>query len=99
MKSKMFRILKIAIVVMMILAIIFCFAVSVDFHHLDTCHEHHCMKCTMIHMAQSIMHITVGITVNVISILLISRFFCAIYKLKISILVNTLITQRVQFNE
>ena len=91
-------ILKMLIIIVSI-SLIYSFIVSQDFHHLDTCNDEHCHKCSAIHYAQNI--VKLSITILIYSFIYSFVDCCLSYlHEEIEVFVQkSLVFQKVQFNE
>lgn len=88
-----------------ILCILLCFIsiainiIAIDKHHLENCHEHDCSRCTLIQIA---INLSKNFKLIMINVILINIIFNLTYKIKAeinSIINNTLISCKIQFNE
>lgn len=98
MKFNLYRILKIVLVIMMVVTISFSFIISSDNNHIDTCHEEHCIKCAIIHIAKSIVHTIITLKYVIVKFLLIQYVMakCHYTFFKTD---DSLVYKMVQFNE
>lgn len=87
------------IIVLFCVSLIFSSIVSQDEHHLETCHDEHCTICNIIHIAQSIISLSVAIIVTAFVGFLIHFLLSRIYKEKKNFVFKSLVFQKVQLNE
>ena len=99
MNKKIIRIIKITAVVLMITTLICSLIVSQDEHHLEACHEDHCIYCAIIHIAQNIISLSIAFVVAVLIGILIYFFLSRIHKEQKIFLQSSLVFQKVQLNE
>lgn len=99
MSKKTLRIIKVAVVIFVIATLIGSLIVLQDTHHLETCHEHHCIYCQLIHIAQNIINIVLTLVIILELGILIYFFLSKIEKEIVTFIHLPLVFQKVQFNE
>ena len=99
MNRKLFKALKLAIIVLIMTTLVFSIIVSQDEHHLETCHEEHCAHCMIILMAQSIISISIAFVIAIVIGALIYMFLARIHKEQEIFMQDSLVLQKVQLNE
>lgn len=99
MNKKILKAIKIAAVVFIIVTLVFSLIVSQDEHHLETCHEDHCIWCSFIHIAQNIISLSIAFVVAVIIGVLIYFFLSRLHKEQVVFVLVSLVFQKVQLNE
>ena len=99
MNKKLLKVIKIAIIVLMVATFVFSFIVSQDEHHLETCHEEHCIWCSIIHIAQNIISLSIAFIVAVVIGVLIYFFLSRLHKEQVVFVLISLVFQKVQLNE
>ena len=91
--------IKIAVIILILFTLIFSIIVSQDEHHLEDCHDEHCVYCAIIHIAQNIISLSIAFVVTVMVGFLINFFLSRLHKEHaVSVLVS-LVFQKVQLNE
>ena len=90
---------KIAMIVFIIAALILSIIVSQDEHHLETCHEEHCIWCNIIHISQNIINLAIAFIIAVVIGVLIYLFLSRLHKEQIIFVQSSLVFQKVQLNE
>ena len=99
MNKKMLNAIKIAVIVFIIGTFVCSLIVSQDEHHLETCHEDHCIYCTIIHIAQNIISLSIAFIVAVVIGVLIYFFLSRLHKKQVVFVLSSLVFQKVQLNE
>ena len=99
MNKKILNAIKIAFIVFIIATLVCSLIVSQDEHHLETCHEDHCVYCTIIHFAQNIINLAIAFIVAIIIGVLIYFFLSRLYKEQKNFVQSSLVFQKVQLNE
>lgn len=99
MNKKILKVIKIALVVFIAATLTFSLIVSQDEHHMETCHEDHCIYCAIIHIAQNIINISIAIVIAVVIGVLIYYFLSKLHKKQIVFVQSSLVFQKVQLNE
>ena len=99
MNKKILKIIKITIIILMVTTVVFSLIVSQDEHHLEICNEDHCIYCEIIHMAQSIINLSIAFIVAVVIGVLIYFFLLRLHKKQIVFVQSSLVFQKVQLNE
>ena len=99
MNKKILKAVKIAVVVLMVATLIFSLIVSQDEHHLETCHEEHCVYCAIIHIAQNIISLSIAFVVAIVIGVLIYFFLSRLHKEQEIFVQSSLVFQKVQLNE
>lgn len=99
MTKKILKAIKIAIIVLMVATFVFSLIVSQDEHHLETCHEEHCIWCSIIHIAQNIISLSIAFIVAVVIGVLIYFFLSRLHKEQVVFVLISLVFQKVQLNE
>ena len=99
MNKKILKAIKIVVVVLMVVTLVFSLIVSQDAHHLETCHEDHCTWCSIIHIAQNIISLSIAFVVAIVIGVLIYFFLSRLHKEKEIFVQSSLVFQKVQLNE
>ena len=99
MNSKKIKVIKIATVVLIVVTLLFLLTISQDEHHLETCHEDHCIYCEIIRIAQNIINLSIAFIVAVVIGLLIYLFLSRLHKEQEIFVLSSLVFQKVQLNE
>lgn len=99
MNKKILKSIKIAVIIFIIVTLVFSIIVSQDEHHLETCHEDHCIWCSIIHIAQNIIGLSTAFVVAVVIGILIYFFLSRLHKEQIVFVQSSLVFQKVQLNE
>lgn len=99
MNRKILKAIKIAVVVLIVATLVFSIIVSQDEHHLETCHEDHCIYCAIIHIAQNIISLVISFVVAVVIGVLIYFFLSRLHKEQVVFVQSSLVIQKVQLNE
>lgn len=99
MNNKMKKTIKMAIVFTMVATMILFLIVSQDEHHLEKCEEENCIICTLIHVAQNIIGLSIAFIVTIEIGVLIYFFLSRLRKEKSFFVQSSLVFQKVQFNE
>ncbi|MBR3325225.1 MAG: hypothetical protein IKG14_04185 [Clostridia bacterium] len=99
MNKKILKAIKIAVIIFIIATLVFSLIVSQDEHHLETCHEDHCIYCAIIHIAQNIISLSIAFVVAVVIGVLIYFFLSRLNKEQIVFVQSSLVFQKVQLNE
>ena len=93
------NILKVITIFLIVAILAVSLIVSQNNHHLEICHEEHCVSCTAIHIAQNIISLTIVFIVAIMVGFFIYFFLSRLHKEpKICTLIS-LVFQKVQFNE
>ena len=93
------KILKKTIILLTIILMIVTLIASKNEAHLDHCDDEDCEICSIIHNAQAIIRNAFISIISVINILIILNICTKMYKPRVEIISNSLIFQKVQFNE
>lgn len=99
MNKKIIKILFKISFIIIIFSIICSSIISQDTHHLEICHDENCNICSIIHLAINIINIIFEINLAMFFILLIMYILCKIHKEFFVVIKNTLLFQKVMFNE
>lgn len=99
MNNKIKNVIKIIIISVCVFVLIVSSIVSQDLYHLETCKEEHCIKCAMIQIAQTIIESIIAIVFYVFIGFLIYFFLSRLYNYVKIVIKNSLVFQKVQFNE
>lgn len=99
MNKKILKTIKISIIVFILATLVFSLIVSQDEHHLETCHEDHCIYCAIIHIAQNIINLSIIFIIAVIIGVLIYFFLSRLHKEKTFFVQSSLVFLKVQLNE
>lgn len=99
MDKKIFKLIRIAIVIIMTASLVFSIIVSQDEHHLEVCHEEHCVLCFIIHIAQNIISLSVVFIIAGLIGVLIYFFLSRLQKQLDVFVLFSLVFQKVQLNE
>ncbi len=99
MNKKILKVIKIAVVVFIIATLVCSLIVSQDEHHLETCHEDHCIYCAIIHFAQNIINLSIAFVVAIVIGVLIYFFLSRLHKEQEIFVQSSLVFQKVQLNE
>lgn len=99
MNKKILKVIKIAVIVFIIATLVCSLIVSQDEHHLETCHEDHCIWCSIIHIAQNIINLAIAFLVAVVIGVLIYLFLSRLHKEQEIFMQSSLVFQKVQLNE
>lgn len=99
MNKKMLKVIKIAVIVFIITTLVCSLIVSQDEHHLETCHEEHCVYCAIIHIAQNIISLSIAFVVAIVIGVLIYFFLSRLHKEQVIFVQSSLVFQKVQLNE
>ena len=99
MNRKILKAIKIAVIVFIIATLVCSLIVSQDEHHLETCHEDHCIYCAIIHFAQNIISLTIAFIVAIVIGALIYFFLSRLHKEQVVFVKSSLVFQKVQLNE
>lgn len=99
MRNKALKTIKIAVIALIVTTLVFSLIVSQDEYHLETCHEEHCAHCAIIHIAQSIIIITIAFVIAIVVGILIYFFLSRLHKKQTVFVLFSLIFQKVQLNE
>ena len=90
---------KIVLITFIIAIILFSFIVSQDECHLDNCNEDHCIWCSIIHIAQNIINISIAIIVTITISFLLSFYLLKLKLIQVLFALDSLVFQKVQLNE
>ena len=74
MNKKILKAIKIAIIIFIIATLVCSLIVSQDEHHLEICHEDHCVWFSIIHFAQNIINLSIAFVVAIVIGVLIYFF-------------------------
>lgn len=99
MDKKILKVIKIAVVVFILATLVFSFIVSQDEHHLETCHEDHCIWCSIIHFSQNIISLFIAFVVAIVIGVLIYFFLSRLHKEHEIFVQSSLVFKKVQLNE
>ena len=99
MNKKILKAIKMAVVVLMVATLVFSLIVSQDEHHLEICHEDHCIWCSIIHIAQNIISLSIAFVVAVVIGVLIYFFLSRLHRRQVVFVLVSLVFQKVQLNE
>ena len=99
MNKKILNAIKISVIVFIIATLVCSLIVSQDEHHLETCHEDHCIYCAIIHIAQNIISLVISFAVAVFVGALIYFFLSRLHKEQVVFVKSSLVFQKVQLNE
>ena len=99
MNKKIIKSIKIAIIIFMVIVLISSLIVSQNEGHLETCHEDHCILCSIIHFAQNIISLTIAFVIAVVIGALINFFLSRLHKKMKVFVQSSLIFKKVQLNE
>lgn len=99
MNKKILKTIRLSIIVFAITILFFSIIVSQDEHHLETCHEDHCIWCSIIHIAQNIVNLAIAFLVAVVIGVLIYLFLSRLHKEQEIFMQSSLVFQKVQLNE
>ena len=99
MNKKILKVIKIAVIVFIIATLVCSLIVSQDEHHLETCHEDHCIWCSIIHIAQNIINLAIAFLVAVVIGVLIYLFLSRLHKEQEIFMQSSLKIKKVQLNE
>lgn len=99
MNKKILKVLKMVIISIIIISLILSVIVSLDHHHLETCHEEHCVLCSIIHIAQNIVNWIYVVYTCVWTSFLIYFYLARMHTERVAVVKESLIFQKVQLNE
>lgn len=99
MNKKILKAIKMAVIVFIIATLVCSIIVSQDEHHLETCHEEHCVYCAIIHIAQNIISLSIAFVVAIVIGVLIYFFLSRLHKEQEIFVQSSLVFQKVQLNE
>lgn len=99
MNKKIIKLLKIAMVICIIIALVFALFISQNNHHLDVCQKDNCVLCTIIHIAQTIINISFAFIIVMMVGFLIFSFLSRLRNEKEVFVQSSLVFQKVQLNE
>ena len=99
MNKKILKTIRLSIIVFAIAILFFSIIGSQDEHHLETCHEDHCIWCSIIHIAQNIISLVISHVVAVVIGVLIYFFLSRLHKEQVIFVLVSLVFQKVQLNE
>ncbi len=99
MNKTLLKTIKISIIVFIVATFIFSIIVSQDAHHLETCHEDHCLYCAIIHIGQNFISLFITFVIAVIVGILINYFLSRLHKEQVKFVQSSLVFQKVQLNE
>ena len=98
MKNLLLNALKISTIAIVVVSIILSSIISHDEHHIEECHDDDCVICQMILMAQCISKVTVLIIIASFLAFVIYFILSRIHRISNFCFQNSLIIQKVQFN-
>ena len=93
------KVIKISIILAIIAILVFSFIVSQDKHHIETCHEHECVWCRIIHIAQNIINLFIDLIVTLVIGCLTYQILSRLKREKVISTRFSLVIQKVQLNE
>lgn len=99
MKKDFLKLIKFAIIIFTIMAFLFSIIVSLDEHHIESCHDEHCEYCKIIHIAQSIIILSFGYIMAIFIKILIQIYLARLHKEELTFMQSSLVFQKVQLNE
>ena len=99
MNKKILKAIKIAVIIFIIATLVCSLIVSQDEHHLEVCHEEHCIYCAIIHVAQIITYLSIIYLIITMIGFLINFFLSRLLKKQVFFVLNSLVFQKVQLNE
>ena len=99
MNRKILKFIKTIIIVLFIATLILSMVVSQDRHHLETCHKDHCSICTIIHIAQNIINLSIAFIICIVLGFLVHFFLSRLHKEQTFFVQSSLVFQKVQMNE
>lgn len=99
MNKNILKAIKITIVFFIIATLVFSLIVSQDEHHLETCHDEHCIYCATIHIVQNIITLSIAFIVAIVIGVLIYFFLSRLQKEQEVFVSSSLVFQKVQLNE
>lgn len=99
MNNKVIKILFKIALFLIIFSIICSSIISQDTYHLEICHDEDCIICTIIHIAINIINIIFEINISIFFMFLIMYILAKIHKEFCIVSKNTLLFQKVMFNE
>ena len=99
MNKKIIKILFKIAFILIIFSIMCSSIISQDTHHLEICHDEDCIICTIIHIAINIINIIFEIRLSIFFMFLIMYVLAKIHKEFCVVIKNTLLFQKVMFNE
>ena len=99
MNKKVLKAIKIVVIILMSATLVCSLIVSQDEHHLETCHEDHCIYCAIIHIAQNIISLSIAFIVAVVIGVLIYFFLSRLLRRQEIFVLVSLVFQKVQLNE
>lgn len=91
--------IKKAVIIFIIATLVCSLIVSQDKHHLETCHEDHCIYCAIIHFAQNIINLSIAFVVAIVIGVLIYFFLSRLLRRQEIFVLVSLVFQKVQLNE
>ena len=99
MNKKILKAIKMVAVVLMAITLVLSLIVSQDENHLETCHEDHCIWCSIIHIAKNIISLSIAFIVAVVIGVLIYFFLSRLHRRQVVFVLVSLVFQKVQLNE
>lgn len=99
MNKRILKTIKLILMAVITVSLIFALIVSQDEHHLETCNEENCALCSIIHIAKTIINISVAIITCTFIGFLIRLLLLIIHKEKGIFAHKSLVLQKVQLNE
>lgn len=99
MNKKILKAIKIAVIIFIVATLVCSLIVSQDEHHLETCHEEHCVYCAIIHLAHNIINLSIAYAVAVVIGVLIYFFLSRLFRRQVVFVLLSLVFQKVQLNE
>ena len=91
--------IKIAIIIFMVFVLVLSLIVSQNEHHIENCHEDHCIYCAIIHFAQNIINLSITFVLAIVIGVLIQFFLSRLHKEKEVFVQSSLVFKKVQLNE
>lgn len=99
MNKEFLKTIKFIIIAFIITTLIFSFVVSQDTHHLESCHEEHCITCSLIHFAQIIINLSAALIICISIGFLIYFILSKLLKVQTIFVQKSLVFKKVQLNE
>ncbi len=99
MNRKILKLIKCIVIVFIITSFLCSIIVSLDEHHIETCHDDNCGYCQIIHIAQCIIMFSTGYIMVISLKILIQIYLARLHKEKIIFVQSSLVFQKVQLNE
>ena len=98
MKKALLNALKTVGITMIVFSLILSSIISQDEHHIEECHDDNCVFCQIIIMAQCISKVTLLIIIASFLAFVIYFILSRIHRISYFCFQNSLIIQKVQFN-